>query len=216
MSLPLTQELLLIALDEETGKRSKTDTIDYGLAGAALIEMAMAGKVDVIDKKIQVLDPTPGGDPVIDELLAEAAAKPRKPDAFIMKYYRKMSQKVGQQLAAAGILSEETKHHLGFIPSQRYVEADGGAEAEIRARLNAAVLRGAQPDDRTAALVALIHATELTKQAFPGQSPRALKPRIKELAEGDWGADAVRRAVSDVRAAVIAGIAAATVAATSS
>lgn len=61
MSLPLTQELMLIALDEESGKRSKTDTIDYGLAGAALIELTLAGRVDVVAKKLRVVDSTPLG-----------------------------------------------------------------------------------------------------------------------------------------------------------
>lgn len=206
MNLPLTQELLLIALDEETGKRKRTDTLDYGLAGAALTELVLLRRVDIIDKKVQVIDPSPTGDPVIDGILAELAQKPRSAKSFINKFRSGMSRKVGEQLAAANIVTQEHSKFLGLFPNDKFVERNGIPEREIRARLDSVVLQGAEPDERTGALATLIDATQLTKQAFPDVPKREIKPRLKELSESAWASDAVRRAIQDMQAAIITAV----------
>lgn len=175
MNLPLTQELLLIALDDESGKKTKSDTIDYGLAGAAVADLALLGRVDLADGRVTVVDPSPTGDPVIDELLAAASEKNRKAKSFIAKYYRRMSKKVAEQLIEAGIVTRDTPHYLGFIPSDRFHATQSSPEREIRMRPNAAVLQKIPVDPRTAALVALVDATELHKQAFPDVPKREIK-----------------------------------------
>lgn len=214
MRLPLTQELLLIALDDKSGKRRKTETIDYGLAGAALVDLALRGRLTVQDSRIIVVSHAPTGDQVLDGVLARIAGdKPRKTKPWVGKLYRGMNRRVAAQLVAAEIVREEQQHILGFIPVTRHPAADDRPESEIRTRLNAAVLGRVEPDERTAGLVALIGATELVGVAFPGQRPRDLKARIKEISAGSWGSEAVRRAISDIRSATTAAIAAGAVAA---
>jgi hypothetical protein len=82
-------------------------------------------------------------------------------------------------------------------------------EQAIRARVES-VLAGAEPDERGAMLIAVLHACKLDRKAFPD----ADKERFKEIAEGEWAGAAVRKAIAAVYTAVtvttIAAVAAAT------
>ena len=55
--LNLMEELLLLALDDEKGKiiSSSSCALPYGLRGALLLELFLAEKIDVVDKKIVVI-----------------------------------------------------------------------------------------------------------------------------------------------------------------
>ena len=72
-----TEELVLLALDDRTGAPLPlpVTALAYGLAGAVLADLAVAGKIDTDDKKLVVLDATPTGDPLLDPWLALIAAE---------------------------------------------------------------------------------------------------------------------------------------------
>jgi hypothetical protein len=66
---------------------------------------------------------------------------------------------------------------------------------------------GTRPDERTGALIALLSALDVVPKVVTDAVDRkALKRRAKEIAESDWAAAAVRRAVQDMQAAVTASI----------
>jgi hypothetical protein len=53
-------------------------------------------------------------------------------------------------------------------------------------------------------VVSLLLATDLTRKVFPGQDRRALKRRAKEIAETEWAGTAVKQAIDEINAAMIA------------
>ena len=71
---------------------------------------------------------------------------------------------------------------------------------------------GNEPDPRTGALVALLHAVDRAHKTVPheGVSDREVKKRAKEVAEGQWAAKAVKDAIAAATAATMAAITAAT------
>nr|WP_308407093.1 GPP34 family phosphoprotein [Streptomyces sp. APSN-46.1] len=56
-----------------------------------------------------------------------------------------------ESLCKRGVAVEEKHKALGVFPIRRYPEADGAVERELRERLRAVVLDGAEPDTRTRA-----------------------------------------------------------------
>jgi hypothetical protein len=70
------------------------------------------------------------------------------------------------------------------------------------------------PDERTAALVSLLLGTDLVRKVFPEQDRRALRRRAKEISESEWSGAAVKRAIDDVNAVMVATMVATTGAAT--
>ena len=69
--LNLMEELLLLALDDEKGKiiSSSSCALPYGLRGALLLELFLAEKNDVVDKKIDVINKNNTGNEVLDNAL---------------------------------------------------------------------------------------------------------------------------------------------------
>ena len=67
-------------------------------------------------------------------------------------------------------------------------------------RVRAAVLEGADPDDRTAALIAIVHSVGLLPKLFPDADRRLVKSRGRQISDHDWGSQAIRKAIQEIQA----------------
>ncbi|MFE9725454.1 GPP34 family phosphoprotein [Streptomyces sp. NPDC005794] len=210
MSVTLGEEIMLLSLDDESGAAKDRQAAGWAVAGGILLELALAGRLSVGDGRLSVTDRTPTGVALLDErlgLIDAWAAKKSKPPRVTDWLTRDHAKAVGattESLRIRGLVHEEQRKVLGLFPVRRYPEADGAAEAELRGRLASVVLHGTDPDDRTAGLVALIHAAELHRLAFPEVPVREVKPRMKKIAEGQWAGDDVRTAIRTMQAAMVA------------
>ncbi|MBB2908798.1 hypothetical protein FHS43_000044 [Streptosporangium becharense] len=211
----ITEEVLLLAYDEQEGKQLIGSTeLDAALGGALLAELAVEGRIDLADRKVTVRDTTPLGDEELDAALERIAAesKPRKPEWWVQRFNSgKLRKRLLARLAERGVLREEQRRILGIFPSTRYPESDPEIERGIRERVRG-VLAGADPDERTAVLIAVLHAAKIDRKAFPD----ARKERIKEITEGDWAGEAVSKTIAAVNAAVMTAVIAGAVAASTS
>ncbi|MEV6577392.1 GPP34 family phosphoprotein [Streptomyces sp. NPDC051582] len=129
-------------------------------------------------------------------------------DQWLTKDQSKAVAATLQSLCRRGVVVETERKALGMFPVHRYPEADGAVEAELRERLRAAVLDGADPDTRTAGLIALIHSARLHRLAFPDSPRKEVVGRTAEIAAGQWAAESVRAAIRDMQAAMTAATAA--------
>lgn len=163
-----------------------------------------------------MLDTSPTGDPVLDERLALLADKAgQKPKNLMGKLSKKLRDQLLQRLAERGVLEADQGKVLGLFPVTRWPTKDAQHEAQVRAALENVLKLGTQPDERTASLVALLNALNVVpKVVTDAVDKRALKRRAKEISESDWAAEAVRKAVQEMQAAVTAAIVASSTAAT--
>lgn len=204
MGVPLTDELLLLGYDDTRGKPVLgTYRLDLALAGAVLLDLTLAGRIDVDGKHVAVRDPAPTDDPVADAALARIAAdKPRTPQAWVERLQKGLRDRVLDRLVAQGAVERVEDRVLGFIPRTRYPAGDPRPEADARARLDGAIRHGVRPDARTAALASLVLAAGLTRTVVPDMPERDAKRRLRELTAGDWAGPAVRKAIDAVDAAL--------------
>lgn len=202
MSVTIAEELLLLAYSEEEGKQLIGATqLDPALGGAILAELAVNERVALSGKKVSVENATPLGDDELDAALTRIAeeGKERKPDWWVQKLHStKLRRRLLTRLAEAGVLTEERGRVLGIFPTTRWPEADGRVEAEVRQRVGD-VLAGAEPDARTAVLIAVMYAAKLDRKAFPGAS----RERVKEIAEGEWAGDAVAKTIAAINSVIM-------------
>lgn len=211
----LAEELLLLALDDESG-RVGVSQLDRGLAGAVLLELALLGRVRVAEKgedvragRLVLVPGSPLAQPVLAEGLAVLESREgRKPQHVIDKLAKGLRDRLADGLVHAGVLRHERHRVLGLFPTHRLPAQDVTHEATVRERI-AAALAGAAPDERTAALIALLSALKAVTSVFEVPDKRAARRRAKEIAEGQWAATAVRKAVEAVYAATAAATAAA-------
>ncbi|WP_433161101.1 GOLPH3/VPS74 family protein [Kribbella sp. CA-247076] len=220
----IAEDLLLLLYDDESGKPiAGSPGLDYALAGAVLIELTLLGKLDVAGEgeqvkrgRLKVLDPSPTGDPVLDERLAYVADKPgKRPKDQLGRLSKKLRDQLLARLAERGVLEADENKVLGIFPVTRWPAKDARHEAEVRAALESVLKVGTTPNERTGALIALLSALNVVpKVVTDAVDKKALKQRAKEIAESDWAADAVKKAVAEMQAAVTTAIVVSSTAAT--
>lgn len=221
MTVTLGEEIMLLSLDDESGVAKERQSAGWAVAGAIVLELVMAGRVSVDGGRVTVTDTTPTGVGLLDDRLklidAWASKKSRPPRVtdWLTKDHGKAVSATIDSLRERGLVGEEERKVLGVFPVRRFPEADGTTERELRARLAALVLHNADPDDRSAGLIALIHAAKLHRLAFPDRSRKEVSPRMEEIADGQWAGESVRTAIRNMQAAMVTVTVATTVAVTS-
>jgi hypothetical protein len=215
----IAEELLLLLLDDESGKLTHATYLDAGIGGALLVELALGEHVDVVKQgrwsraKVHPTA-TSGGpeDPVLLEALAVVAEKERTAQDLVARLGKRRRDQLLGRLAEQGVVRPEDDKVLGLFPRHRWPVVDSRHEADVRRRLGDTLLRGVGPEPRTGGLVAVLSAMDLAHQVVDreGLPARQVKKRAKEVAEGDWAAKAVRDAIAAAQAAVAGAVVAAT------
>ncbi len=206
-TLTLSEEVMLLSLDDDSGAAREQANVGWAAGGGVLVELTLSGRVDIGDDKVTVRDAEPTGVPYLDEQLARIVehGRPWKVKDSLHAAAKDAAGGATQALVDRGLLREEKKRILGLFPTRRYPEVDGTGEDEVRGRLNQVVMEGADPDERTAALVALLHGARLRGLAFPQREGRKqIEARMAEIADGQWVQPAVRRAIDQAQAAMMA------------
>jgi len=222
----LATDLLLLALDDERGTVLSQTAIglDYGLAGAVVMELALRGCIGVDDERVSATG-SATDDPLLDDALRAIAATPGKTLAHWVQHLPRelngLRQRLLDRLVAQGTLEQREKRVLLLFHWNVYPERDTRVEHDIRARIDGVLLHGETPDPQTACLVHLAQACRVTDAIYPRDRHAAIKARVAELDDaGSVGANAVTGAVAQaetaaVTAAMMGAIAASTIAATS-
>ena len=219
----IAEDVLVLLLDDEKGTVPSSVSLQPLLGGALLIELALAEQVRVVKNgpwrsaKVHLTDVPGPGDPVLAEAWRTVGAKPRTAQDLVNRLGRGRKAVLAERLAQRGILQRRDERRLGMFPRTRWPSADPRREEDVRRTLTAALVEGQEPDPRTAALVALLHAVGRAHKSVPheGMSGSAVRARAKEISEGAWAAKAVKDAITAAQAAVIEARAASTAAASS-
>ncbi|MGA4956870.1 GOLPH3/VPS74 family protein [Streptomyces lavendulocolor] len=210
MTVTFGEEITLLSLDDQSGAVRERQACQWAVAGGIVLELVLAGRVTVDDGRITVADTAPTGVRLLDDRLgmidAWAAGKRRPPKVteWLTKDKGKALDAALESLAERGLVGREQRTVLGMFPVRRFPETDGTVERALRARLEDVVLRGAEPDDRSAGLVALLHGAKLHRLAFPDLPRREVAPRMREISEGQWAGASVRKAIREMEAAMTA------------
>jgi hypothetical protein len=214
MSLRLYEEILLLELDDEKGTARSSSMYAQAMGGAALAELLLEGRIRLADDKkrrVEVIDPTPVGDPLLDALLAEMAAakKPKQGSEWVAKVANKgkLKAEAAGRLVTAGVLRQEEAKILGIFPTTHYPARDPGPEREVRARLHRAICTDTQDvDPRTIVLVALADAGGLLSRVIEKPRLKERKERIKAITSGQAVRAVTQEAIDAVHAAVMVAV----------
>ncbi|WP_280267137.1 GOLPH3/VPS74 family protein [Nocardia wallacei] len=216
--MTVAEDFLLLAYNDTGRSRVDGTKLKAALAGAAILELTLDGALRLAEAgepnqkkgRLVATGVTPA-DPRLAELVAVADG--RKPKDAVGKVAgfsawrsrsRDLREALLRDLVDAGQVGESPTKVLGLFPLTLWKPNPAGAQGRIRERVRSAVVEGAEPDDRTAALVSILHAVDLLPKLFPDTDKRAVKRRGKTISEGNWGGAAVRKAVQEVQAVTVA------------
>ncbi|MGW5941974.1 GOLPH3/VPS74 family protein [Streptomyces celluloflavus] len=204
-SLTLPEELLLLALDPGRGRPVVSRTsLRYGLAGAALADLAAAGRITPEgDGRFSVASPLPLHDPVLDGALAALPGPAKggrgiRARRWVHGAGRTVQELCLDRLVERGAVRRRSGRVLGLFPYARFpagrVDLTGPARSRFKAAADAHF-----PDPRSRLLGALASATGLDAKLLPGGAWRPLRRELRRLAKEEWTAHAVRQAIQQDR-----------------
>jgi Golgi phosphoprotein 3 len=204
--LGFVEEIVLLQLDDSQGKfvNLPLSAADVVLAGAALMELALANRIDSDLEQLILVDTTPTGDDILDDVLRQLveAGTELRAGAVLERIsvngekYQEMALK---RLLAKGILREENGRFLWVFHTRRYPIVDDTEQREVRARLRQLVLSDEIPDPRDVVLICLIDACGLLGLVLSPDEIAETKTRVEELSRLDLIGQAVTKAVAEIR-----------------
>lgn len=212
----IADELLLLAIDETTGKNlAATTNLDAGLVAALLVELTLSERISIAPAeagwrekgRITVISTAPTDDPDLDSVLAKLEAKDGQKVKNLISpmTWKPVSSGLRDRRLAGlmqrGVLTEQRSAVWGI---RQHPTLDPVPRLEIRNRVRSALVDSLTPTERTVALIALLEATGILPKVFANEDKKALKARAKRLSEGDWAAKAVKDAIAEMTAVMVA------------
>ena len=190
--LTFAEEILLLLLDDETGKMESVHptVMEMLMAGAAMMDLAMRGRVDCDLEKLFVTNEAPTGEPMLDLAFEDVRSVEESlhPRQWIQRLsergleFREISLK---RLVERGILREEDKKFLWVFRARRYPAIDGRAQREVKLRIAGVLLSEDLPDPRDVALICLADSCRILRSIFSDHGMDSLRPRIDQVRKLD-------------------------------
>lgn len=207
----LPEALLLLALDDERGAvlPQARIALDFGLAGALLMELALRGALRNEGGKLSIHgDQAMPAEPLLAETCRMLHEKPGKDARYWVHHLPRglhgLRQRLLDGLVAKGTLQRKERRVMLVFPVQRYPERDPGVEGDLRQHLDNVLLRDETPQPRIGMLVALAESCRLL-QALYGRADRSrVKKRVKALGQMPIADDVGAATQSAISAAAIA------------
>ncbi|MEU0145612.1 GPP34 family phosphoprotein [Streptomyces sp. NPDC006288] len=202
----LPEELLLLALDPvRGGPHCRGRSLEYGVAGAALAELELQGRIAEEHGRVVVVNPLDPPDPLLGVFLRSLPPPGKRGSGsgvsagrWVRQAGRQVEELYLDALVEQGTLLRETRRFIGLFPYRRHPAGPGDRAEQVRRRFEASRAAG-HPDRRGRLLAALAAAVELPSAVRQG-GPRT-RGAARALAREEWPAEAVHRNVRQDRAA---------------
>jgi hypothetical protein len=201
----IAEDLLLLLFDPESGTFvGEGQKLFHMLAGAVIVDLAVRGLIDTDDRgfwrgdEVSAVGDEPPADSVLRTVWERVHRSPAEVQTLILEVGPSLRQVVIDRLVDRGELTRESRRLLGLIPSTVLAQGGTGRRDALLAPVRAALVEGADPDDRTGALAALLSAGgQLPSMHRDIPWSGAVHDHGKALENGQWGtaetAEAVRR-----------------------
>ena len=209
--LTFAEEILLLMLDDDDGTflPTRTSAVEYVLAGAVLLDLAFAGRIDTDQRQLVLIDSTPTGNPMLDRVLERIAGSSvtRDTRAWIEKVTGEDTEAIRSQALASlvkrGVLEARDEKFLWVFRSRRYPVIDGRVEREAKLRVTGVLLSDEIPDPRDVAMIGLVDACGILPDIFSEREIERAGPRIEQLRKMDLIGQEVGGAVSEIERSIM-------------
>ena len=198
-------------LDDEDGTFAPVaaERLSCAVAGAVLLDLAFAHRIDTDRKALFVIDPAPTGNPILDRTLARLAN--HELGANTRTWIRVLSvedaigirERALESLVERRILERRDKRFLWSFRSRRYPIVDGRAEREVKLRIRNVLFSEEIPDPRDVALIGLADACHLFDDVFLDRDIEQWRPRIDQLKKMDLIGRELAGAITDIERTVM-------------
>jgi len=207
----LHEEIMLLALKDEEGTVASGTYYSHALGGAVLAELLLHQRITVeADRKkkfARLIDPTPLGDPVIDEGLQKIvrAKKRQQLQTWVSRFsgIKDLKHRTARRLVQRGILRADEDKVLLLFARKIYPEVNPEPERKLVERLRGAIFTDTEDvDPRTVVLLSIAHSAQLLRVEFDKKQLKARKKRIERIINGEMSGKATKEAIQAMHAAI--------------
>jgi hypothetical protein len=208
----LHEEVMLLALAEESGKVELGAWYHQAVGAAVLAELLLAGRVHLVEQGrktlVEAIGRQPLGDALLDEWLERIASDPerRKVGDWTHRISgtKDLRHRVAAGLVRRSILRCEEDKVLLLFSRKLYPELDPRPERAIRERLRLAIFGDAPPTDpRTVVLLSLAKGTGLLGVVFDKGELKRREDRIERITRGELVGEAAHELVHAATVALV-------------
>ena len=207
--LTFTEEITLLILDDDGLYRPiRGNAVEYILAGAVLMDLAFANRIDTDLEKLMVIDSTPTGNSLLDRTLERIAnaTETMNTKVWVEALAREQAADIRQQalntLMERGIIEANDGSFRIFRSIRRYTTIDERVEREARLRLESVLLSDDTPDPRDVAMICLLDACDILDDIFSEPEMERARPRIKQLRMMDLIGREVSSVIADIEESI--------------
>lgn len=208
--LTIGEQIVLLALDEETGDlREAPLRVSLAVSAAALLELSFSGGLTEREGALVVDGEPAPADPAAAVMAEHARSHPEQsPREWLLAVRERALDAAYQGLSRKGVVREQGRRILGAFGSVKHPITDPAALTTLRGRLEAVSAEGGRPDERTAALITVLHHAGLRSVIPQAAGTEAVESRLAEIADGQGTAVALGETIRTTVAALTAVIAA--------
>ncbi|WP_026859614.1 GOLPH3/VPS74 family protein [Jeotgalicoccus psychrophilus] len=206
----IAEVLILLGTDDDKGTAvsSASSSLNYGLVGSILSELAMKKHIVLKEGKVVLADDTLTDvsyfNTVLDEIKEDH--KERTVEHWINHFAgntKAINDPVYLSLVDKRILKEEDKTYFFFFNTNVYPTVDARPEQEIRKHVNDVVFNNAEADAEVAMLLSLIKTCDLTEEVFGKERKKSAEKKLIEIIETNEYGKAVSQSVKDMETAIL-------------
>jgi hypothetical protein len=219
----LLDDVTLLLRDDRGRPRNGRVPVGMVLAGAVLAALALDGAVRISGPgeagtrrgRVVPTGVLPSDARLVPLLDRVAGRKPK--DAVWRLSSRgigsgpaeRLEEQVLTSLAERGLLERRAVSVLGVFRRTVWVPGpDTAARRAVLDRVRSALTGSGPVEARTAATVSLLLAADVLPKIAPDLDRRALRARARQIADSEWAGAAVKKALDEMYAAVLAAVAA--------
>lgn len=208
--LTLAEQVLLLALDDETGKlRPLPDrALDYALAGAIIADLTRVERIKVVRDKIEILDGTPVESAPEDfgllDLQQVDVTSLRGALSHLAGDAHGLRQRLVEQLVEKGVLRKENQEILWVFHISRYPLADPTSENAVKQRVrNRIRMKDVPLTEKDRVLIALIHICRMEDLLLSSEEQETYRERIEEISRHDCIGKAIIDCLDEIQKAIL-------------
>lgn len=205
-------EIFLLLTNDEGGPVSWGTQSAWALSAATIADLLIEERITLgeqKDPKVHVVDHTPTQRPVADKVLARVVERDgTKLSTLIQDRRLNPEAEVVDALVRDGVVDVVPARLLGLVAEKRPA-LNPAPERQIRERLRV-VLAGGTPSATDATLLAILQGLGVAKKVLAeesaGMSARQIKARIEEASQEVAVGAAVKRAIDNLNAIMVAAV----------
>ena len=214
----VSEEFILLLLDEKSGKQIPYTNKSLGLAGAIIMDLTLQKKVTFDGKKLKVVDSTSTRDGFLDTFLYEikASKKKLKLEQWLNKFSRNYKDKFKALLARLKdreIIKKEEEKILKIFRSVRYRFLKPEIKKNLLEQIQGVLLDEIDSNEHLICLLSLIKASNLYRALFTKEFRKQFKNIIDELISSEKIGKAIQDIINAMMLLMIIRISAAVAAA---